>query len=95
MKTKKEWAILGRFRKDDKFHCVINGSIGTMRFNSIEEVHKQLQKLKAEQEAEIASKTRRAQSVGGLGVSTPYYSEYDIVEWKIMEREVTPWYDVE
>ena len=95
MKTRKEWVIMGRFRKDDQFHCVVNGSISITKFKSIEEVRERLKIMQAEEEAAIASKKRPGYYAGSVGVDTPYYSDYDIVEWQIREREVTLWYNVE
>lgn len=94
MKTKKEWVILGRFRKDEKFHTVDGGVLGT-KFKTIEEVRARLKVLKAENEAEMKAQKCRGQSFGLIAIETQYHSDYDIVEWKIREREVTPWYDVE
>ena len=51
--------------------------------------------IQAQSDREIASKSRKVMNAGGgLGVSTPYYSEYDWLEIRLESREVTPWEEV-
>ena len=54
-----------------------------------------LNRIKAQEEWEQKHKQRKSQTCGCIGISTEYYSEYDIVEFRIIERQVSKWYIVE
>lgn len=83
MKT--EYRIVGRFAKDEKSHVV--------DFNrkwSKEDAEQRLREIERQEEL---SKKRgfSSTSAGCIGISTPYYSEYELLDLKIQSREVSPW----
>lgn len=86
--TKIEYRIIGRFRKDEKFHVV--------DFNrkwTFDDAMHRLKELQLKSKREIENKSRSVQTCGSIGISTPYYSEYDLLDLKIQTREITPWSD--
>ena len=100
MKFKKEWVIEGRFRKDEKFHVVTKSvadrsELGWHWIKSLEEAKDELNRIKRQDEWERERKARKAQSCGMISISTEYYSDYDLVELRISERQVSNWYIVE
>lgn len=86
MKT--EYRIIGRFRKDDKSHVVDWNRNWTK-----EDAERRLDELKRKSEQGMSSKKRTSTQVGMIGVSTEYYSEYDLLDLKIQSRQVTAWSD--
>lgn len=79
--TKTEYRIIGRFVKDAKPHVVDWSPKWTKA-----DAEYRLNELKRREE--IAKK--RCEHIDGL-ISTPYYSDYELVELRIQSREVTAW----
>jgi hypothetical protein len=89
MKTKTEYRIVGRFRKDTQYH--------TVDFNrswSFEDAQRRLRELQLDSEREIITKTRKAIKSGCISIGTEYYSEYDLLDLRIQSRKVTYWSDL-
>ena len=86
MKT--EYRIIGRFRKDEKSH-VVDWNLNWTR----EDAERRLDELKKQSEREMSNKKRTSTQVGMIGVSTEYYSEYDLLDLRIQSRQVTAWSD--
>lgn len=84
--TRIEYRIIGRFRKDTKKHVVDYNRKWTY-----EDALNRLHEVKKQAELETAHKQRRVQQVGSFGVSTEYYSDYDLLDLEIQSREVTKW----
>lgn len=84
MKT--EYRIIGRFRKDEKPHVVDSDRKWTL-----EDAQKRLMELETTAKLEIERKQRKASACGSFSVSTPYYSEYDLLDLGIQVRQVSPW----
>lgn len=100
MEFKKELAIEGRFRKDEKFHVVTTtvadkSEKGWHKLKSLEEAKAELERIKREDEWQRQHKRCKPQTCGCIGISTEYYSEFDLVELRIKERQVSKWYLVE
>lgn len=94
IRTHREWVILGRFRCENKFHCVDGGILGS-KFISIDEARKRLLELKNQESRNRISRSREYVRLGdGITATVDYHSDYDIVDWKIRERQVTEWYDI-
>lgn len=79
-----QYRVIGRFVKDEKPHLIAGGAF-----------EPNLTKEGAEKAiADILKKQELAKKRGeysdGL-VSTPYYSDYELVDLKIQSREVSPW----
>lgn len=83
MKT--QYRIIGRFAKNEKPHVVDWNPKWTK-----DDAERRLRVIKAEEER---AKQRGAyiQAAGSLGVSTPYYSEYELLDLKIQSRQVSEW----
>ena len=98
MESRKEYRIVGRFRKDDKPHVVDFNR----KWNYEDALHR-LGELKEQTKREMERKKRDTyftKSIevgmffaGSIGLDTEYYSEYDLLDLKIQSREVTPWSD--
>ena len=88
--TRTQYRITGRFRGSEKRHMVDQDRKWTR-----EDAEKRLAEIQTQSDREMASKSRKVMNAGGgLGVSTPYYSEYDLLEIRLESREVTPWEEV-
>lgn len=86
MSNKTQYRIVGRFVKDEKTHVVDSSPRWTKQ-----DAEKRLQEIIAEQErAKKAGEYRQ-----NAFVSVVYYPEYELVDLKIQQREVTPWADVQ
>ena len=86
---KKQYRIIGRFVKDEKSHVVDWNWSWTK-----EDAERRLKDIIAEQER--ARKCGcHTQTAGCIGIDTPYYSEYELVDLQIQSREVSPWANVE
>lgn len=83
-----EYRIIGRFRKDEKSHVVDRNAKWTK-----EDAERRLAELKKSAEWEMENKRRKSTQAGSIGVSTEYYSDYDLLDLKIQSRQVTPWED--
>lgn len=81
-----EYCVVGRFRKDKKFHVMLH------RAESLGVAERYMEKIKTESEWEIKHKKCKAASAGSFGVESEYYTDLDLVEMRILKREVTPWY---
>lgn len=100
MEFRKEWAIEGRFRKDEKFHVVTRSAtdcseIGWHWFKSLEEAQDELNRIKRAEEWQRKNKRCKPQTCGMISIETEYYSDFDLVELRIIERQVSNWYIVE
>lgn len=83
--NKMEYRIVGRFVKDEKSHVVDHNLKWTLQ-----DAQRRLEELK--REVEVAKKRgEHVSNCGGIGISTPFYSEYELVDLRIQSREVTPW----
>lgn len=87
-KIRTEYRIIGRFAKDKKPHVVDYNWEWTLA-----DANRRLNQLI---EQEKASKKRgwHTDKVGSLGISTPYYSEYELLDLHIQSREVTIWSNI-
>lgn len=86
-----EYRITGRFRKNDKRHVVDQNRKWTRV-----DARRRLAELKEQSEREMASKKRTVMNAGnGIGVSTSYDSDYDLLDLKLESREVSPWEEVD
>ena len=84
-KTRMEYRIVGRFAKDEKPHVVDYSWKWTLA-----DAERRLREL-VEQEKRAKQRGEYKAVVGSLGVSTPYYSEYELLDLHIQSREVTLW----
>lgn len=83
--TRTEYRIIGRFAKDEKPHVVDRSPDWTK-----EDAEHRLKELIHEGELE----KRHGGStnyIGSIGISTPYYPEYELLDLKIQSRQVTSW----
>lgn len=80
-----EYRIIGRFAKDDRPHVVDWNRKWTKK-----DAENRLNQL-IKREAEAKKKGYTTDVVGSLGVSTAYYSDYELLDLKIQSREVTQW----
>ena len=87
----KEYAVLGRFRKDSKFSTLATRSEDMSKLTDRKEAERIMEGLRAKAERDIRKKSRPSTQIGMISVSTPYYSDYDVVEFRIVEREVSAW----
>lgn len=83
-----EYRIIGRFRKEERFHVVDRSTKWTK-----EDAERRLAELKKSAEWEMENKRRKSTQAGSIGISTEYYSDYDLLDLKIQSRQVTPWKD--
>lgn len=83
MKT--EYRIVGRFAKDEKHHVVDRDPKW-----SREDAERRLAEIKA-QEAKAKARGEHVQTCGMIGISSPYYKEYELVDLEIQSREVSEW----
>lgn len=81
-----EYRITGRFRKDEKRHIVDCSWRWTK-----EDAERRLRELEHEVQWEMEHKRRKSTTCGMIGISTEYYSDYDLLELRIESREVTKW----
>lgn len=100
MDFRKEYAIEGRWKKDTKFHVVTstvadNSERGWHKIKSLEEARSEVKRIQAEQQWQQKHKKCKPMTCGCIGISTEYYSDYDLVELRIIERQVSNWYIVE
>ena len=86
---KKQYRIIGRFVKDEKSHVVDWNWSWTK-----EDAERRLKDIIAEQER-ARKRGCYTQTAGCIGIDTPYYSEYELVDLQIQSREVSPWANVE
>ncbi len=77
-----EYRITGRFKEDEKRHCVDSSKKWIK-----EDAERRLKELQQEAEYEIENKKRKVSRM----VSTEYYSEYDLLELRIESRKVSKW----
>lgn len=76
-----QYRLVGRFVKDDEPHVVDWSPRWTK---------KDAERRMAEIQAREEKAKKRGEHNDGL-VSTPYYSEYELVELRIEQRQVTNW----
>ena len=86
------YVVQGRFRKDEKFHCIA-GAFGSI--TDLQTARAALNEAKRNAEWEQAHKRRKPIAAGGFGVECEYYSDYDLVEFRIRTRKVSKWTTVE
>lgn len=79
--TRTEYRIIGRFAKDEKPHVVDWNPKWTER-----DAERRLRELQIREERA----KQRGEHNDGL-ISTPYYSEYELVDLRVQSREVTEW----
>ena len=83
--TRTEYRIVGRFVKDEKPHVVDFNRAWTEA-----DAIRRLKELVAKEE--LAKKRGKHVSTAGcIGIETPYYSEYELVDLQIQSRQVTSW----
>ncbi len=98
---KREWMIRGKVRGTGKWDIRVetiadNSNRGWHRITSYEEAAQEMERLKQNSEWEIANKKLKPMNVGGgFSADMAYYSEYDVIEWEIRERQVSVWYSPE
>lgn len=80
-----EYRIVGRFVKDEKPHVIDRDPKWSKA-----DAERRLQEIK-QQEERAKKRGCYTSSVGLIGISTPYYSEYELVDLKIQSREVSAW----
>jgi hypothetical protein len=85
---KKQYRIIGRFRSEEKFH-VVDG--GFKPFTDYAVAEKRLNELIEQSKLEMKFKQRKAENAGYVSIGTEYHSDYDLLDLRIQEREVTPW----
>lgn len=85
----KEYAILGRYRKDTKFHTIMGGPLS--RITDKAEAEKLLKKFRADAQKEILGNKSVSTRAGLFSVTIPRDADYDIVEFRLVEREVSNW----
>ena len=85
-----EYRITGRFRKDDKCHVV-----DWNRKWTLADAKHRLNEIQKLAEWEMTHKNCKPNTCGMIGISTEYYSDYDLLELRIESREVSPWSIVE
>ena len=90
-KTKTEYRILGRFAKDSKHH-VVRGCAGD-RITDISTAKIILSQIERE-EAKAKKRGAHVSRCGTIGIESPYYSDYELLDLKIQSREVTEWEDI-
>ena len=80
-----EYRIIGRFAKDEKPHVVDFNRNWTLA-----DAERRLHELVREgkQEKKNGGSTTKC---GCIGISTPYYPEYELLDLKIQSRTVTSW----
>ena len=83
--AKIEYRIIGRFVKDEKPHVLDWNRQWTKA-----DAERRMKEIISNEER-AKSRGKRVDSVGMLGVETPYYSDYALVDIKIQSREVTAW----
>jgi len=83
MKT--QYRIVGRFAKDEKTHVVDWDPKWTK-----EDAERRLKELVHQNELD-KQRGCHVNYVGCIGVSTPYYSEYELMDLRIQSREVSEW----
>ena len=76
-----EYRIIGRFPKDEKPHVVD----WSPKWTKADAEHR-LNEIKTREERA----KKRGEHNDGL-VSTPYYSDYELLDLKIQSREVSSW----
>lgn len=87
--TRKEYTIQFKFRKDDGW----NGySIKPCK--TLEEAQREL-RLFMQKEARERAAGKSVAAAGHLGLVTERCSDYDVVAFRIREREITPWNTVQ
>ena len=84
-KSKTQYLVLGRCRKDTKFEHQYGW------FDTLWEAEQAMERAKRTAKLEHDRKQRSAGSVGGFGVNMEYHSDYDVMEVRIYTRQVTPW----
>ena len=85
MKMRTEYRIIGRFAKEEKPHVVDWSARWTK-----EDAEHRLKELIQEQERD-KKRGEHVDPVGLIGISTPYLSEYELVDLKIQSRQVSSW----
>lgn len=88
-KYTKEYAILGRYRKDTRFKTLAGGP--PHRITDKTEAEKILQKLRRDAQEDMKRKGPAVFRTNMFSVSVPHDSDYDIVEFRLVEREVSDW----
>lgn len=88
-KYTKEYAILGRYRKDTRFKTLAGGP--PHRITDKTEAEKTLQKLRRDAQEDMKRKGPAVFRTNMFSVSVPHDSDYDIVEFRLVEREVSDW----
>ena len=83
----KKYRITGRFISSIDRHVVESG------ITSLSEAKARVAEIKREQ-ARDKAKGGRTDMAGMIGVFTPWYPDYELVDIEIQEHEVTPWVTV-
>lgn len=87
-KTRAEYRIIGRFARDEKPHVV------DYHWNyTLADAERRMKEI-VEQEKQAKKRGSHETLVGNLGVSTPYYSDYELLDLQIQTREVTSWHNI-
>lgn len=85
-----EYRITGKFRKDDKRHVVDSNRKWTLA-----DAKRRLEEVQRQVEWEIKHRKCKPTNCGMIGITTEYYSDYDLLELRIESREIIPWNIVE
>lgn len=87
MEKKYAYRIVGRFRSEEKHH-VVGGVLN--QFKTREDAESELKRLQDNSEWEMKNKRCKPNEV----FESKYYSEYDLLDLKIQQREISPWTDL-
>ena len=83
-----EYRIIGRFAKDTEPHLVAGGGGILGKLNTLEEADRELRQIQLREARD--KKRGESKMCGGL-VSTPYYSDYELLDLQIQSRQVSKW----
>lgn len=82
-----EYRITGRFRgSGGKRHVVDRDPKWTLA-----DAERRLNEIQKQAEWEMTHKKCKPTTCGMIGISTEYYSDYDLLDLRIESREVSPW----